>query len=457
MDGIIITNQSPQCKFCGLSITRVTILKFGITIIICFTLLFLILEQNNLLLNLKLAFLLLNLVIHFELSDECIDFTMIITSRNNASISNFGGGFRWKSEYPWCIIEVKSKHFQTVFKKIEKNKKKNDGKTGIFTQNQFSSKSNFLFCYNSKTNRCKYLKFSLNTIEIFNFSNDKKKSEIVSHSFFYECLKFEFIRNMSKLRKFAILKIWYKILHKFFFKYLVDKIFLAQSKYLKILYKAHFFLLAFEVQILTKIRQNYEYLQIIFPRSTPPPNVQQNGTNLPAFFMLCVSLEEITHIYQFVFMKNAHNVVKVLDIPIISNSKLSSKVGGEWLMVLVWVMGSGRVNMSGSQVYVVYKDFEKVFVKNPGILNSVEWLKVVKKEKFRETRKKVLPTKYAILEFRCIACLVYKRHLTPLNSSNGILERFSMSLFIIFHILMRLITFNSINIASSRSDEKYKH
>ncbi|KAE9543539.1 hypothetical protein AGLY_002339 [Aphis glycines] len=40
-----------------------------------------------------------------ERSDECIDFTMIITSRNNASISNFGGGFRWKSEYPWCIIE----------------------------------------------------------------------------------------------------------------------------------------------------------------------------------------------------------------------------------------------------------------------------------------------------------------------------------------------------------------
>ncbi|KAF0768677.1 Uncharacterized protein FWK35_00028840 [Aphis craccivora] len=26
-----------------------------------------------------------------------------ITSRNNAPISNFGGGFRCKSEYPWCI------------------------------------------------------------------------------------------------------------------------------------------------------------------------------------------------------------------------------------------------------------------------------------------------------------------------------------------------------------------
>ncbi|KAF0754394.1 Uncharacterized protein FWK35_00031944 [Aphis craccivora] len=32
-----------------------------------------------------------------ERSDECIDFTMMcsITSRNNVSISNFLGGFRW--------------------------------------------------------------------------------------------------------------------------------------------------------------------------------------------------------------------------------------------------------------------------------------------------------------------------------------------------------------------------
>ncbi|KAE9526973.1 hypothetical protein AGLY_013621 [Aphis glycines] len=42
-----------------------------------------------------------------ERSDECIDFTMIITSRNNAPISNYGGGFRCKIEYPWCIIEFK--------------------------------------------------------------------------------------------------------------------------------------------------------------------------------------------------------------------------------------------------------------------------------------------------------------------------------------------------------------
>ncbi|KAF0752024.1 Uncharacterized protein FWK35_00036476 [Aphis craccivora] len=58
-----------------------------------------------------------------ERSDECIDFTMMcvfvfvsvysITNQNNAPISNFGGGFRWKCEYPWCIIEVKSEHFPT--------------------------------------------------------------------------------------------------------------------------------------------------------------------------------------------------------------------------------------------------------------------------------------------------------------------------------------------------------
>ncbi|KAF0769770.1 Uncharacterized protein FWK35_00015760 [Aphis craccivora] len=44
-----------------------------------------------------------SLFFHSERSDECIDFTMIITSRNNAPISNFGGGFCCKSEYPWCI------------------------------------------------------------------------------------------------------------------------------------------------------------------------------------------------------------------------------------------------------------------------------------------------------------------------------------------------------------------
>ncbi|KAE9526662.1 hypothetical protein AGLY_013310 [Aphis glycines] len=84
-----------------------------------------------------------------ERSDKCIDFTMIITSRNNALISNFGSGFRWQSEYPCCIIKVKSEYFSAIFKIVEKNKEK------------FSTKSIFLYGFNSKTNHFKYLKPSV--------------------------------------------------------------------------------------------------------------------------------------------------------------------------------------------------------------------------------------------------------------------------------------------------------
>ncbi|KAF0748565.1 Uncharacterized protein FWK35_00026036 [Aphis craccivora] len=67
-----------------------------------------------------------------ERSDECIDFsdfTMMrvsfvfvynITCRNNASISDFGGGFQWQSEYPWYIMEVEiamNQKFVTRFSK----------------------------------------------------------------------------------------------------------------------------------------------------------------------------------------------------------------------------------------------------------------------------------------------------------------------------------------------------
>ncbi|KAF0748762.1 Uncharacterized protein FWK35_00009185 [Aphis craccivora] len=77
-------------------------------------------------------------ILDSERSDECIDFTMMcvfiylfiyfvsvysITSRNNAPILNFG--------------EVKSKHFPTVFKKIEKNKKKMTEKQEILHNTSF--------------------------------------------------------------------------------------------------------------------------------------------------------------------------------------------------------------------------------------------------------------------------------------------------------------------------------
>ncbi|KAF0753141.1 Uncharacterized protein FWK35_00012927 [Aphis craccivora] len=90
----------------------------------------------------------------------------------------FGGGLLCKSEYPWCIIEVKSKHFQQFSKKSRKTKKKKDGKTGIFTQNQFSTKSIFLYGCNLKTNHCEYLTFSPNVyvIQIFTKSVENAKN-----------------------------------------------------------------------------------------------------------------------------------------------------------------------------------------------------------------------------------------------------------------------------------------
>ncbi|KAF0761735.1 Uncharacterized protein FWK35_00014910, partial [Aphis craccivora] len=57
---------------------------------------------------------------------------------------------------------VKSKKFPIVFKSVRKNPKKSNRKTGVFTQNQFLTKSIFLYDCNSKNNHYKYLKFSLN-------------------------------------------------------------------------------------------------------------------------------------------------------------------------------------------------------------------------------------------------------------------------------------------------------
>ncbi|KAE9545782.1 hypothetical protein AGLY_001325 [Aphis glycines] len=183
------------------------------------------------------AFSVLIYKLNSERSEECIGFTMIITSRNNAPISNYGGGFRCKSEYPWCIIKFS--------KKSRKTNKKNDGKTAIFTQNQFSTKSIFFMVCRKK------------------FLDDQKVLKIyykVSYelSNFYEiCQKRENLQRNDNDLSQTILNICY------FSKSI-------SHRYLKIL-PAQFFLLAFEVQILTKIRQNYEYLQIILPLKHKPP------------------------------------------------------------------------------------------------------------------------------------------------------------------------------------------
>ncbi|KAF0721303.1 Uncharacterized protein FWK35_00034536 [Aphis craccivora] len=75
-------------------------------------------------------------ILDSERSDECIDFTMMcVIFLSNAPISNFGGGFRCKSEYPWCILEIKSKHFPT-FKFL-----RNLSKTRKFASNFEDEKS----------------------------------------------------------------------------------------------------------------------------------------------------------------------------------------------------------------------------------------------------------------------------------------------------------------------------
>ncbi|KAE9537269.1 hypothetical protein AGLY_006292, partial [Aphis glycines] len=111
-----------------------------------------------------------------------------ITSRNNTSISNFGGGFRWK--------RVKVNNFQQ-FRKIEKNKKKSDGKR------EFLRKTSF------RPNRFFYMvvaQILITTTEIFDFYAN---FFLKCRSNFYEIcrkrenvqmrLNFKFLRNIGTI------------------------------------------------------------------------------------------------------------------------------------------------------------------------------------------------------------------------------------------------------------------
>ncbi|KAF0703744.1 Uncharacterized protein FWK35_00039256, partial [Aphis craccivora] len=62
---------------------------------------------------------------------------------------------------PWCIIQVKSKHILTVFKKIEKTKKKIT-ENGNFYAKPVFDQIDFLYSCTSKINHCKFLKLSPN-------------------------------------------------------------------------------------------------------------------------------------------------------------------------------------------------------------------------------------------------------------------------------------------------------
>ncbi|KAE9532667.1 hypothetical protein AGLY_009748, partial [Aphis glycines] len=186
--------------------------------------------------------------INSERSEECIDFTMMyvfffvsvysITSRNNAPVSNYGGGFRCK-----------------IFKKIEKNKKK------LTEKREFLRKSIQIFTKSVENAKiCNFENLVQGSPLIFLQISVKKHYRIQTKNF-YECLKFKFLQNRI-LENFTSYLDWHFLYMISFSKYFnVDKIFLTLSKYL--IHRHNFFLLTFEVQILTKIRQNHEYLQII--------------------------------------------------------------------------------------------------------------------------------------------------------------------------------------------------
>ncbi|KAF0761028.1 Uncharacterized protein FWK35_00038921 [Aphis craccivora] len=72
-----------------------------------------------------------------------------ITSRNTVPITNYGGGFRCKSEYNWCIIQVKRKHFPTVFKKTKKNNNKMTEKRKFLRKTSFRP-NRFIWLYFQK-------------------------------------------------------------------------------------------------------------------------------------------------------------------------------------------------------------------------------------------------------------------------------------------------------------------
>ncbi|KAF0763406.1 Uncharacterized protein FWK35_00014258, partial [Aphis craccivora] len=96
------------------------------------------------------------------------------------------------------LVGALGRSFFEILDSFQKHREKPKKKPAIFTQNQFSTKSIFFYGCNSKTNHCKYLKFSPNfyvsTTEIFkNFlSVDKRILDEQKISNFYEiCRKRE--------------------------------------------------------------------------------------------------------------------------------------------------------------------------------------------------------------------------------------------------------------------------
>ncbi|KAF0768585.1 Uncharacterized protein FWK35_00009601, partial [Aphis craccivora] len=137
------------------------------------------------------------------------------TYRNNASISNFGGGFRWKNKSYWCIGEF-SKASAKIKKKLRKN--------GNFYAKPVFDHIDFFIIWFVDKNILDDQKFKFFTKSVKNAKICKIKNTTL---------------NDNDLR----------------FKYFISRRYL-KSKYLKIDYKAQFFLLAFELRVENSIRDS---------------------------------------------------------------------------------------------------------------------------------------------------------------------------------------------------------
>ncbi|KAF0769314.1 Uncharacterized protein FWK35_00024423 [Aphis craccivora] len=148
-------------------------------------------------------------LLDFKRSNECIDFTMLCVCfvfffvsvytracRNNASTFNFscfsGSKVNLVGALGWSFFEFPNTPGKTK-KKLRKN-------------GNFYAKPNRFFLYgcNSKTNHCKYLKFSPNTTEILNFSEKNSYGSIKILENLIQKLKtqYEIFQKFSKFFNF---------------------------------------------------------------------------------------------------------------------------------------------------------------------------------------------------------------------------------------------------------------
>ncbi|KAE9525675.1 hypothetical protein AGLY_014202 [Aphis glycines] len=135
-----------------------------------------------------------------------------------------------------------------------------------------------------------------------------------------EVMNFKFLRNLSKTRKFAILKIWYKVLHKFFFKYLISRRYLKILPVIKIrVFFTAFLCVFYVINILTLNSLKYIAAAIIKLKTQGVQSchisvldsvLQSYGHNFP-------NIQDTYHLHNISdyrqFLKNDHIICKLLD------------------------------------------------------------------------------------------------------------------------------------------------